>query len=414
MTNHLAGIALLMLVGVSAWADSHGASLARLPADDAISLPSAVQAASSRVRLDDWTRERQQVAESRRELGAAWLGDAPRLGGIWRDYDWIEDSNFYEAELYLALPLWRPGERKALRELAEKDGDLAHLQSQARRLATAAEVRSSIWQWRDASSRVDLLSVQLASTERYARQMAMRFEAGDVARTELLQARQQVLDWRSRMLDAEAVQIDSARRWRLITGLDAVPANPVEQVSAIDGISEQHPLLLLAMAEVNVLRAERDATRKSGSARPAVSFNLKREDFDSQLPPMDSVGIGIDIPLGRGKSNAVAVSRSGQRLLEAEVELQTLQRKLVEDLHEVRHQIHINEINLVDSRALLEIAEQVYGMQQLANEQGEITVIEVLRAGQALAEAQQRYTLLSLSRDALVARYNQVVGVLPQ
>ena len=50
---------------------------------------------------------------------------------------------------------------------------------------------------------------------------------------------------------------------------------------------------------------------------------------------------------------AVAASGQSQRLLEAEVELQNLRRKLDEDLHEVRHQMHINDSNLADSRELL-------------------------------------------------------------
>jgi outer membrane protein TolC len=403
----------LLLIGLAHGSD-HGASMANLPEDPDLSLPGAVSAATERLRLQDWTFQRQQVAESRRQHGAAWLGDAPSLGGSWRDYNWNNDSDFYEAELFLTLPLWHAGERKAIRVAAEKDAALALLQTRARTLTIAAEVRGALWQLLDARSRIELLRQLLAGAERYAGQMASRFEAGDVARTELLQSRQQVFDFRSQVLDAETQLIDSSRRWRLVTGLDAVPADALEQVSTIAVITEQHPLLQLAMAEVDLLRAELAANRHSGSLRPAFSVGLKRENFDEVAPPLDSIGIGFDIPLGRGKSNAIAVSRTQQRLLEAEVALQNLRRKLDEDLHEVHHQAHVNNSNLADSEILVEIAQQVYSMQKLANEQGEITVIEVLRAAQDLSRAQQRYTLLSLTRDALVARYNQAVGVLPQ
>ena len=407
-------VGLLLLPSAMLRGSDSGVYMANVAKDHMLSLPTSVTAATERLRLKDWTQQRQQVAQSRRELGAAWLGDAPRLGGSLRDYDWNNDSDLYEAELHLTMPLWRAGERKAMRSAAEKDATLAALQTQARTLATAAEVRRAYWQLLDVRTGVELLQQLLAGAERYAQQMTARFEAGDVARTELLQSRQQVFEFRSQVLDAESMLIDGSRRWRLVTGLDAMPADAVEQASTIAVITEQHPLIQLAMAEVDLLRAEVEARRKTGSLRPEVSLNLKREDFDDLAPPLDSIGIGIDIPLGRGKSNAVAVSRVQQRLLEAEVALQLLQRELQENLHEVRHQAHVNESNLEDSQQLVEIAQQVYTMQKLANEQGEITVIEVLRAAQDLAEAQQRYTLLSLTRDALVARYNQAVGVLPQ
>lgn len=407
-------LGLFLLPSALLCASDSGVYMASVAVDSNLSLPASVTAATERLRLQDWTQQRQQVAQSRRELGAAWLGDAPRLGGSWRDYDWNSDNDLYEAELYLTMPLWRVGERKAVRAAAEKDATLAALQTQAQTLASAAQVRRAYWKLLDARTGIEFLQQLLAGAEHYAQQMTARFEAGDVARTELLQSRQQVFKFRSQILDAEAMLIDSSRRWRLVTGLDAMPADAVEQVSTVAAISEQHPLLQLAMAEVDLLRSEVEARRKTGSLRPEVSLSLKRETFDELAPPLDSIGIGIDIPLGRGKSNAVAVSRVQQRLLEAEVALQNLQRELEENLHEVRHQAHINERNLEDSQQLVEIAQQVYTMQKLANEQGEITVIEVLRAGQDLAEAQQRNTLLSLSRDALVARYNQAVGELPQ
>jgi cobalt-zinc-cadmium efflux system outer membrane protein len=373
-----------------------------------------VAAAGERLRLGDWARQREQVAESRRKLGAAWLGDVPSIGGTWRDYDWNNDSDFYEAELYLAMPLWHLGERKANRDVAEKDASLVPLQSQARALATAAQVREAYWQLLDSRTRIELLQQLLESAERYAQQMTMRMQAGDVARTDLLQSRQRVFDLRSRLLDAQTQLVDSSRYWRLITGLEVVPARAAEQLTPLDAITEQHPLLQLAAGEVDLLRTELAATRNSGSLRPAVMLNVKRENFDEQVPPVDSIGVGINIPLGRGKANGVAVARSEQALLEGEVAMQNLRRQLEEDLHEVRHQAHVNEANIADSKQLVDIAEQVYQMQQLANEQGEITVIEVLRAAQDLAEARQRFTLLTLTRDALVARHNQVLGVLPQ
>ncbi len=385
-----------------------------MPQDPHMSLGDALQAATERLRLRDWSEQRQSVADARADLGDAWLGDAPSIGGSWRDYDWNNNSDLYEAEVYLSMPLWRLGERRAMRALAAKDASLVPLQSHARQLASAADVRSAYWQFLDSSNRYDLLQKLLQASERYAAQLQARFDAGDVAHTELLQSQQQVLEFRGRLLDARTLVIDSSRRWRFVTGLGTIPAQGRERLAPIDTIDEKHPLLQLALAEVDLARSALSLGRKSGNQRPAVSLNLKRENLDDRLPPLDSVGIGFNIPLGRGRSHRVDVSRSEQRLLEAEVELQTLHRQLQEDLHEVRHQAHVNEANLADSEALLAIAQQVYQSQQLANQQGETSVIEVLRAGQALAEAQQRHSLLTLTRDALVSQQNQVLGVLPQ
>jgi outer membrane protein TolC len=410
----LIAIVLLLLLSSAPAAGEAEVYMISLAPNAALSLPQAVSAASERLRLQDWTAVRQQVAESRRELGAAWLGDTPSVGANWRDYEWFEDSKLYEGEIYLSLPLWLPGERKALSAAARDDAALVSLQRQARTLAAAAEVRQSYWQLRADRTRIELMQQLLAAAEHYVEQLTLRLQAGDIARGELLQSQQQVFDLRSRLLDAEARMIDSVRRWRLVTGLDTMPAEALEQQSAIGEITRQHPLLQLALAEVALLKSELAVNRNSGSIRPALSLSAKHELIDEQLPPLNSLGIGIDIPLGRGKANAVAVSRSQQRLLEAEVAMQNLQRKLEEDLHEVRHQTEVNASNLRDSQDLLDIAGDVYKMQQLAHKQGETSFVEVLRAGQQLARAQQRYALLSLTSQELIARYNQTVGVLPQ
>jgi outer membrane protein TolC len=413
-------VCLLLAASLSAYgehvedAGEASAHLVNIGADPDLSLAAALLAATQRLRLRDWSEQRQSVADARRDLGNAWLGDAPSIGASWRDYDWNNNSDLYEAEVYLTMPLWRLGERKASRELAANDASLVPLQSLARQLSSAAEVRSSYWQVRDSQTRYQLLQQLLQASERYAEQVQARLDAGDVARTELLQSQQQVLEFRGRMLDAKTQVIDSTRRWRFVTGLNTIPAQGREQLATIDAIDEQHPLLKLALAEVELTRSELEVSRNSGHMRPTVAVSLKRENFDDLAPPLDSVGIGVNIPLGRGKAHLVDVSQTEQRLLEAEVQLQTLHRQLQEDLHEIRHQVHVNDANLVDSEALLAIAQQVYQSQELANQQGDTSVIEVLRAAQDLAEVQQRHSLLVLTRDALVSQQNQVLGVLPQ
>ncbi len=413
-------VCLLLAASVAAYGD-HVASahdgpahLLNMSADPDLSLADALLAATQRLRLRDWSEQRQSVADAQLDLGNAWLADAPSLGGSWRDYNWNNNSDLYEAEVYLLMPLWRLGERKATRALAANDARLVPMQRLARQLQSAAEVRSAYWRVLDSQTRYQLLQQVLETSERYAEQVQVRLDAGDVARTEYLQSQQQVLDFRGQLLDAKSQVIDSARRWRFVTGLNTIPATGREQLAVIEVIDEQHPMLQLALAEVELTRSELDISRKSGSLRPSVALNLKRENIDDRVPPLDSVGIGINIPLGRGKGHWVDVSRTEQRLLEAEVQLQTLHRQLQEDLHEIRHQAHVNQANLADSAALLEIAEQVYQSQQLANQQGETSVIEVLRAAQALAEVRQRHSLLILTRDALVSQQNQVLGVLPQ
>ena len=411
----LVSLAALLAVaaGPALPGDDHGHGRS-LPDDPHLSVSGAVEAAAERLRLGQWNRQRAAVAASRRARGGAWLGDAPALAGTWHDYSSLNDHDYYEAELFVSLPLWRVGERKARRELAEQDAALARLEGEARLLAVAGDVRQALWQVLEARTRVTLLEQGEANARRYAEQMAQRVAGGDASQADLLQSRQLVLKLRSQVLEASALLVDQSRRWRLITGLDALPQEPAEQAAAIDGIRAEHPLLLQARARVDWLRAELQAQRKGGSQRPALQLGVKREDVDQLAPPLDSVGIGFAVPLGRGRDNAVTVEQTSQALLEAEVAAQALQRELKEELHDVRHQINIIERHMSDSGALLEIAQQVLAMEQLANRQGEITVIEVLRAGQGLAEARQRHAVLTLQRQALTARYNQVVGELPR
>ena len=133
------------------------------------------------------------------------------------------------------LPLWLPGQRAARRALAESLGLRADALERYLRWEVAGRVRETAWATALAQGRLRHAEHSLEDTRTLETQVARRVDAGELARVDLLLARQETLTREVALQSAQA-ELDAARqRFDLLTTLKELPAPLEEPVARRDG-----------------------------------------------------------------------------------------------------------------------------------------------------------------------------------
>ena len=381
-----------------------------LPADAALSLHDVFLAARERHPELGLLQAWQQRARAEDDFAARLFPDAWRVGAFFLDDRWLDETGFSEDELSLSAPLWMPGERRARRELAEAAEAASASAAMAFDWRVSGSVRSVLWQLRQSLLLWQLSQAQQAQLEQVLDQSRIRLEAGDIARADHLAVVQELAGWRSETFELAAVYQDTLRLYQSLTGLSAMPEQLLEPRSTREDITEQHLALRAARDRLQEAEAVVESLQQAGSARPSLQFYWRETRADDLSDEIGSLGLGLDVPIGRSPARLPEVARASEAAAQARAAYLARKRSLELDLHEAAHRLHVLEQQFDNSRQLLEAAKQRYELDLVSLDLGEIAVPEWLRRAAAFRQASQAHELLILQRGAAIAAYNQAVG----
>ena len=357
---------------------------------------------------------RQEQAENYSANGRSWVAGRPGLSLSYNNDSALDNVGLRELEYSIQLPLWRPGEKRAAGVLGESyQQQVAEWQSYLR-MVLAGKVRAVMADLQEAETLLALEQEATAQAEQLVEITNTLYDAGEVARLEVMQANSLLLAQRRRELDAEAMFVDAERSYVMLTGLQVRPASPHTETRAADsGITAAHPLLRFLQTEVDLADAGIRQSETSAKGNPLLTVGSRRERSDRFQPYIDSVGVSLTVPFG-GKA-IVASRTSGARRdkVDAEVAYLNTQRTLDMTLHEVEHELFTagEALPLVTEQASL--AESSWQMAETAFSQGEITLAQVVLALQQARTAARELEQLKLTQQRLVTEFNQIIGVLP-
>jgi outer membrane protein TolC len=357
---------------------------------------------------------RAQQAEDYVAAGSSWIAGPPQLVYNGFHDPLIDDAGQREYQYGVQLPLRRPGEQRAARAQGE-----------------GYERQLSAWesslQWQLAGSlRMALAAIETAEAQLHLQEQAVAtagsvyaatqrlFAAGAVARLDVLQAENLLLTERQALLQAEAVLVDVEREYVVLTGLQDRPAVAHrEQLSMLEDISEQHPLIGYLQSEVTVAASNVRQNEIANKGSPQLTIGSRRERGDRFAPWIDTLAVTVSIPVG-GKSY-VSSRTSDARRDQADAEMQVLgtRRELQRSLHEAEHQLYVARKALPLAEQQASLGRQRSEMARSAFEAGETNLTQVLLAVQEAARAQREYSLLQLREQHLITEYNHFAGVLP-
>lgn len=357
---------------------------------------------------------RRQQADAFASAGRSLVAGRPSLALNFYDDGVLDDRGQVEANYGVQVPLWRPGERGDSRELGARYQAQVDLWEQALKLELAGQVRSVLADIHEAEVLLQLEREATVTAEEVLRTSETLFNAGALARVDVLQSRNLLLDQQKQQFTAEAVLVDSEITYEFLTGLDALPAaQHIETLNTAAEIPADHPLLRYLQSEVDVLDGAVRQSEIAAKGNPVLLLGTRRERGDRFTPYTDSVNLSLTIPFGAKGFVDSRTSGARRDKADAEVQYRATLRELELALHDAEHELFIVRQALPLAREQAALGTERQELAQGAFSQGELTLAQVLLAVQEARAAARELAVLEAREQRLITEYNQLTGVLP-
>lgn len=346
------------------------------------------------------------------------FSDTPQLSISHQNDAVMSDQGLREWESSIHLPLWMPGQKAANKLKARMTDRENEAFEKIVILDITGQVRELLWELKLAELELDEAKRNLKLAGQLHQLILRGVAAGNIPKKDTIMSSQKVMDQEIVLLSADAKYIDVARRYESLTGLTRAPEFIEEERAASDDPGnfeddiENYPTLVFAEANADLVRADYEIQKSSWSSAPSLSFGLKRERgsvFDRNI---NSVNVGISIPLGAGVHTNSKRMEAALAVAEAETAKEFIKKELKLALHDAEHELEICEAQIPIMSEHLSLAEENLRLSQKAYDVGESDLMDLLKI-------QDEYFISSLSKKRIdleckraVARQNQILGVL--
>lgn len=349
-------------------------------------------------------------AEALAGRAGSLMSEQPALTVHLQDDRVGSDTGYREWEAGVEIPLWRPGQRGAARDVASSAAEGAVLRRRALVLQVAGEVREAAWTLAIARNRERLAEQELATARELEGQVQALLQQGDVPRTDLLMAREETLQREAAYNAAHTEAHHALMAWRTLTGLEELPQQLVENQGS--GQLEDNPWLAESQALAARAMAEQALVREYAGGAPTLTVGGRSED-DGTGNTLDSMGVGLSIPLGLKSHRGPAEAAAARQAAAAQAERDRQYRALSLALMEAEESIDMANRTLAIAQSRHELAAENLALARKAYRLGETSLSDLLRVQTRAFAAERDAVLRELERDRAIARYNQALGVTP-
>ena len=367
---------------------------------------------SAEIRALDAQRE---VLAARRRGAQATLPGAPTIAPSWRTQVNPGNTGYQEFELGGDVPLWLPGERRALGGSVTAQEAQLEARLRVARITLAGELREAYWAWALALAEREAARARLAAARSLSRDTARQVGGGNAPRTDLLVAQAEERDAEAALRLAEAQARDAALAFRTLTGQDPAAGGP-EPIArnAVPGAALRDlPQAALARTSLDLARAEERLAQARDRASPTLFAGWRRERDAFGERWADRPTIGIRIPFSHAPAVQERVATARAEATAAEAQLATVARAFDSAERRARAQREDAEalVGITEARHRA-LAEQA-GLVEAAFRGGNLPFIEVTRARAQLAQADAQRRRARVERDRAASVINQILGVEP-
>lgn len=378
--------------------------------DPALGLAQVIAAAVARAPGAESIEARSTEQRALQQRADAWLPLPLELSLRYQSGQPTGDDRLREYEAGIALPLWRWGERASARELATHSGAQQSALTLQRQWQVAGQVREAIWQVHRLQARLTQATQARDAAQTLANEVDLRIAAGDVPARDRLSVQALVLSRETERHAASVEWVDALVEYRLLTGLDSLPAPVAEQQATDQG--RDIPLVFAARAAVARATADLANLRAGGAGNPRVLIGVRSETDITGLT-VDSIGTNLSIPFGGTTARRAREAPLVVALAEQQAMLAAAEREQTRMRHEVEHALHAAEKTLELTESAVMVTERELSLAQRAFALGEMDLVERLQIEARAQQARQQAVLARLEQQRAVARYNQIFGVLP-
>lgn len=363
-----------------------------------------------------------QRADINRRIARSLAADNPSLSFSRNEGDWYGGARAgtaTETEVGLSWPLWMPGQRRATMDAARADVSWAEANLAQARLEVAGQVREVAWDVAARQAALDLVEARVGFLTRLSDDVVRKVEAGELARSDALAARADLLAAEAGRDDARRELHDSHTRWRVLTGLEELPdTSEIENeahadAAALLAAAGTPPLLVAAEQAVRRTEGEATAARRSLGAPPELTFGAKEESDGIGALGERSLTLELRVPLGVGARRSLVRAQAQTALDVAEAELALARSRHAANLEAAQLAIELADRQLDSERQRAALLDERLRLMQRAFAAGEISLAELLLGNRASAEADADLARRHAEHGLAHARLLQVIGTLP-
>lgn len=387
--------------------------LERLHPDESLTLSGVLQIAFERNPQQPMLAAGQVGVEARDKHASAALPAAPAISLNHQNDIIGSGRNLREWGAAVEIPVWLPGQKAARAAVAREAREGLDAGRQGMLLETAGRLRDTFWDVAMNNNAVELARLRLESAQALEKDVARRQQAGELAKTDVMLARNETLQAQSALLRAEAELRHAEHRYWMLTGLQRMPSNADEAQAQEAQADDHHPLLAASARRIALAQEERNLTRVERRENPQLMLNARHERgaFDSAYD--SSVGVAVRIPLDAEVRSAPLLARAEMELAQAMTDHEQRRLELLTAMHEAEHNLEVTrgELTVVEEQNTL--AQDNLRLARKAFSLGETDLVHLMRI-QALAfEAERALRNRQIQLKWDIARFNQAAGVLP-
>ncbi len=355
-----------------------------------------------------------EEAEALGVRGDSWMAGSNALYLDYSDDQLTNNHGYQQASAKIEFTPWFWGQRSAAQNIAKQAESSAQKQTIAVKLEVAHLIREALWDIKLAEIRLEQAKYTLRISEQLLDKVRLRVELGDLARSDLLLAEGEHLQYRTIYNQAEAEMMHSRKNYASLTRTTHIPTYFEEPLSTIAAIETNHPLL----EAINAIIARKQATIEW--AKTTDTINQPKINFGTQSTrdPMGTgntqiTGVGVVIPFGHGTYDAPEIAAANLDLNRALAQREHLMRHLEKNLHEAEHALELTRMEVTIAKELKQISETHLKMTETSFAAGEINLLDLLKIQTRSLEAIRNAKEQEVKLQRNIAYYNQAVGVLP-
>ncbi len=354
---------------------------------------------------------KEQYAKALSGQASSLFADTPEISVRLQNDRLFSNQGLREWESSLDIPLWMPGQKSASRQKARMSDREARAYQNLALLNVTGLVREMLWEIKLATAALGRARDNLQISEDLGNDISKKIEAGNLPRQNSILAQKDIMTRKIELIKAEAEYIHAGREYESITGLTEMPAYFEEAVDhGADMVNV--PILELYRAKVDGLEAEYNIRRKSWGKAPTLSIGVKRETASFMDQNIDSVGVGLSVPLGASAHVKSKRAEAALALAEMEREQALVNREYKLSLHEAEHELEVCEVQLPLSASHFKMSQENLRLAQKAFDMGETDLFDLLKIQEQFFSSSAENTQIIIECKRAIARHNQVKGVL--
>ena len=364
----------------------------------------STQGRTAKARLDE-------VTASKNVAGALFPG-SPKLELSNLNDVLVRNRGELETNIGVSVPLWLPGQKAARLGVADSEVKENQLSLLAARLAVAGELRISVWAVYLAKSESEILEQRLVTAEKLENDVAKRLKVGDVARTDLLLAKQETVNAHIAIADAKSRLISNMQRYKVLTHSENLPDNPQEAVVTINDAS-LHPLLAEGQANSELAQAQLKLAQESLRDAPTVGVLYRNQRDGSNASSRDTLGLALTIPFASDVRNAPLLAKANTALVEANARNQRVMAEIEANKRDADAQLESAQTNAQFSAEREQVASERLSLMLRSYQLGETSLVELIRTQSQATEARIELARSNVLLFASQANINQARGLTP-